>query len=396
MFYDEIILFKTEGHSHFRIPSITATQNGTILAFCNDRRETVIDHATEAFLMYARKLPGQPWEEVKVLDQIPGWASTMGAAVYDAQTDTVFCFGTRVLAKTEWHYYTEEELKEWNNKEERLAREGGFFRGEILFSSTDCGETWRETPVQVIPRLFQPVIGEEQQIYGYHHGCGIGIQLRHGAHPGRLLCPTRIFTGEYGTWDEAVAVCYNNSIYSDDHGKTWNASAPVQQGTGEGTLIEDENGVIHYNSRGMFCDQKRYLATSYDCGETYQDFRTDDFLMEEKEIGCNAALLRVERADLPSLPEGADSITLFSNPRDASRKRMTICYSFDNGKTWVGTKLVWAGSAAYSSMTYDPQSHHFFLLYERGPNGQECRPHDDGIALAEFDLEWLLSKENGE
>ncbi|MBE5787007.1 MAG: exo-alpha-sialidase [Clostridiales bacterium] len=394
MFFNEMILFPTGGPSHFRIPSLVVTNDGTVLAFCNDRRATVEDHATESVMMYTRKLPGQPWESIKELDQIDGWACSMGAAVYDPATDIVMCFGKRELARPEWHYYTDEELKEWEEKEIRLAKEGGFRRGWSMFTSADQGATWQDEALNLLPRPFTPEGREEMMITGYTHGCGAGIRLRHGKHPGRLLCPTRIITGEYANFAEASLVCYNNSMYSDDHGKTWHASAPVQQGTGEGTLIEDENGVIHYNSRGMHCDQKRYLATSYDCGETYQDFRTDDFLIEEKEIGCNAAFFRVEKEDLPGLPQGVSSITLFSNPRDEIREKMSICYSFDNGKTWAGVKQVWEKGAAYSSLAYDKKSGHFFLLYERGPNGQAFHPYDDGISIAEFDLEWLLGQQN--
>lgn len=134
------------------------------------------------------------------------------------------------------------------------------------------------------------------RIGGFCHGSAHGIQLRHGPYAGRLLCPSRIFTDRYTTWEEAVLCCFNNSIYSDDHGRTWHASAPVQQGTGEGTLIEDGNGVIHYNSRGMMRNQKRYLATSTDAGKTYGDFRCAEFLFEEKRMGCNASFMRVEKA----------------------------------------------------------------------------------------------------
>ena len=85
-------------------------------------------------------------------------------------------------------------------------------------------------------------------------------------------------------------------------------------------------------------DQKRYLALSTDGGETYGDFRADDFLIEEKSLGCNASFLRVEREDLPAeaqalLPEEADSVTVFVNPRSDKRNTLTACVSFDSGET---------------------------------------------------------------
>ena len=395
MYSNEIILFKSGGRSHYRIPSIVATNDGTIFAFCNDRKDSVIDHAKEVALVYARKKNNQPWEPEQTLSGIPDWACGIGSAIYDPDTDVVFVSGSRnPVARNEFGTFTDEEIAAMEAEAEEKARALGISRGEILFESADGGDSWQDAPIQIKTRKFTTTDGRTLEIGGSCHGSAHGIQLKHGPHKGRLLWPSRIFTNRYTNWAEAILACYNNSLYSDDHGKTWHASAPVQQGTGEGTLIEDENGVIHYNSRGMHCDQKRYLATSYDCGETYQDFRTDDFLIEEKEIGCNAAFFRVEKEDLPGLPQGVSSITLFSNPRDEIREKMSICYSFDNGKTWAGVKQVWEKGAAYSSLAYDKKSGHFFLLYERGPNGQAFHPYDDGISIAEFDLEWLLGQQN--
>jgi len=390
MFCHECTLFASGGRSNYRIPSIITTKNGTLLAFCNDRKDSLSDHAEETALVYARKLPGKSWEPVTTLSGIPGWCCMIGSAVYDADTDTAFCTVSRnPVARNEFGTFSDEEIAAMEARAEQKARELGIPKGDILFQTSDGAQTWSEAPIRLLPRPFTSPEGKQLAIGGSCHGSAAGIQLKHGTHKGRLLCPSRIFTGRYTTWEEAILCCFNNSIYSDDHGKTWHASAPVQQGTGEGTLIEDENGTIHYNSRGMHRDQKRYLATSADGGQTYQDFRTADFLYEEISIGCNASFLRVERDLLPALPAGCDSITLFANPRSKDRSNMTICISYDSGQTWSGTKTVWSGGSAYSSLAYDAVSQHFFLLYEKGESAQN--PYEYGISLLEFDLDWLLS-----
>jgi len=188
---------------------------------------------------------------------------------------------------------------------------------------------------------------------------------------------------------------YNLALFSDDHGKTWHSSQTVQLGTGEGTLIEREDGSILYNSRAYFGDQKRYLAVSTDGGASYGEFTTDPFLIEEKHIGCNASMLRIERAMLPEsqrkwLPEQASAITLFSNPRAEERRNMTICVSFDDGKSWAHTKCVWEGPSGYSALAYTACDGHFFLLHELGKE----KYTDQGLTVAEFDLEWLFSTNN--
>ena len=214
--------------------------------------------------------------------------------------------------------------------------------------------------------------------------------LNHGPHAGRLLCPSRTATGEYHDMDGLRTHSYNNAIYSDDHGLTWQASAPVQPGTGEGTLIEDGEGNILYNSRAYYEDRKRYLATSVDGGATFADFRTDDFLLDTAYMGCNASLLRVERQNLTDdslLPDYADSVTVFINPRSENRDHLTACVSFDSGKTWAQTKLIHKGKCAYSSLAFHQAEQRFYLLYECG----ETDPYNSGIMCASFDLEWLLA-----
>jgi len=391
MFYQEKLLFAGTTEHNYRIPSLVAAKDGTILAFCNDRKTTLIDHAENTALVCARKKAGQEWEEVYAITDIPGWTCMLGSALYDRDTDTVFCSAERVIPRDEFGTYTDEEIRALQEKMRAESERQGVLCGQILFKTRDGGDTWAEETMQIRQRDFVTADGKTMQIGGACHGSAHGIQLRHGAHKGRLLCPSRIFTGRYSTWDEAIRCCYNNSVFSDDHGRTWQASSPVQQGTGEGTLIERCDGSILYNSRGMFRNQKRYLAASYDGGETYGEFREDDFLYEEKSIGCNASFLQVEKEDLPELPQGVQAITLFANPRAEKRENMTVCVSFDEGATWPRTKTIWAGGSAYSSLDYDPVSRHFFLLYEKGETAEN--PYQYGLAVAEFDLQWLLQTE---
>jgi sialidase-1 len=153
------------------------------------------------------------------------------------------------------------------------------------------------------------------------------------------------------------------------------------------------NGDILYNSRAYFGDGKRYLATSTDGGATFGEFRTDDFLEEEKRMGCNASFLRVERDELGAdlagkfLPENSDAITIFVNPRAETRRNLTACVSFDDGKSWKVAKTFYEDACAYSSLVFSASEKLFYLMYEKGT----VKPYSLGISAAEFDLEWLLS-----
>lgn len=393
MFFKEELIFPSDGRSNYRIPSLIVTGDGTVLAFCNNRKNTLRDHAEDTALVCARKIPGKPWNEPVTLMEHEGVCCLIGSAVYDRETDTAFVFVKRKFARYEFEKFTDEEVARLEKEDEARAKEMGLELGSFQMKSVDSGLSWSLEKVCEEPYELTHVNGEKYVATLHTHGSAHGIQLRHGKHRGRLLCPSRIFAGRYTTWEEIRNHVYNNAVYSDDHGKTWKVSAPVQLGTGEGTLIELENGEILYNSRAYFADGKRYLAVSCDGGASYTDQGTDPFLREETRIGCNASFLRVERKELGDelceryFPKDADSITVFVNPRSETRRNLTACISFDSGKTWKEAKCFHEGPCAYSSLDFSRLDGHFHLLYEKGTE----KPYNLGIAAAEFDLEWLLS-----
>ena len=391
MFLKESIVFPSVGRSNYRIPTLVIDKHGTAYAFCNDRHDSLADHADEMTVVCARKRPGREWEPVRVISSLPGWQCMIGSAVYDAETDEVMCSCKRIpVARNEFKAYTAEEEAAMAACAAERVRQAGVQPGQIMVYTRDGGETWSERPLPVQPASFIHWDGTHALLDGFCHGAASGIQLQFGAHKGRLLCPSRTQVGTYSTWDGLRQCCYNNAIYSDDHGMRWHASTPVQLATGEGTLIERPDGSILYNSRAFHFDQLRRLAVSHDCGESYGEFSTDDFLRETIDSGCNASLLRVDRSDLRDatrLPAGADGLTLFANPRSTVRENMSICLSYDSGRTWSLVKTVYPGACAYSSLAFSRAEQKFILLYENG----KAHSHEYGISAAEFDIDWLLN-----
>ena len=139
------------------------------------------------------------------------------------------------------------------------------------------------------------------------------------------------------------------------------------------------------------------MAISTDGGANYGDFYTDGFLIEPW-YGCNASFLRVELDDLSEdekalLPEGAEDVTVFINPRFLkARKNMSACVSFDGGKTYSHVKLFTEDPSAYSSLAYSSATSEFCLIYEKGVPEDINNPYKLGITSVIFDLEWLLNK----
>lgn len=394
MYYGEIFMLPWSENAHYRIPSLIVTNDGTVLAFCNNRKDSGQDHADEVDLVLIRKPLGENWEEPRAIATAPGWICGIGSAVYDPVSDTARCtFGRSAAAIREWKDYTKEELEEIERRVREKAERDGIRPGSYVAISNDSGKTWSEEPQILAPTQVEYTDGTQHSVTSGCHGSSHGILLKHGAHAGRLVCPSRFSIGDYSTMETIKYHSYNNCIYSDDRGKTWKTSQPVQIGTGEGTLIEREDGTLLYNSRAYYQDGKRRTAVSRDGGETWGEFSVDEFLIEDAYQGCNASFLRVERESFDGadkyFPEGARAITVFLNPRAAKRENMTACVSFDDGATWTHTKRIWQGGGGYSSLDFNPHDQKFHLMYE-------CAgkiPHTCGITLAEFDLEWLMQED---
>ncbi len=281
MYFQDKLVFQSGGRSNYRIPSMIVTNDGTLLAFCNDRKDTLDDHASYTTLVYARKRPGEPWGDVTELAGLEGWSFGIGNAVYDEEIGKAFVFNKRnPKARSEFGTYSKEESEELDRRERENIERGkavGVVPGAFLIGSTDNGETWTEEPLLLSGVEQMHTDGRLHTIVGQTHGAAHGIQLKVGAYRGRLLCASRTRIGDYNDWEGLRKCVYNNAIYSDDHGKTWKTANCVQVATGEGALIERADGSILYNSRSYRQDGKRYLATSRDGGATYGDFRADAF-----------------------------------------------------------------------------------------------------------------------
>lgn len=182
-----------------------------------------------------------------------------------------------------------------------------------IYRSTDAGRTWQgEEPV---------FDADERGHVPSLHFSEAGITLRQGSPAGRLLRPARVYVEGAG---------YNMAVFSDDHGKTWQASTPFPvDGTGEGCVTELDDGRIYYSSR-----QHRFAE-----GET----------------------LRHERL---------------------------YAWSHDGGATWPVKRLVDEGPSAYSSLAAGrggtPSEGWVYLQYEERSGGGR---------VARFNLSWVLAGE---
>ena len=324
-----------------RIPNLVVATDGSVLAFIKSGH--VLRRSEDA---------GKTWSEARAVGSDAG-----GSAIVDEKTGDVMMVHSR--------------------------------RGH-LWRSGDHGKTWKREKITIKPNAAGH--GAPGGI-GISTGCSeSGVTLLYGKHKGRLLMPARVVPPKNSNAQETWPNHYNSAIYSDDGGKTWQTSGPVQSGTGEGTLAELSNGNIYYNSRShMSVDHRRRIAWSYDDGNMWTDWRVSEYLFEvgqpfyfrygtEPSYGCNAGLIR-----MPLEATGGKDVLLFSTPDNPgkSRIKMTVWASFDQGKTWPVKRLVHKSHSAYSSLAADKKGN-IYLLFEGG----DKRLHEH-VSFVRFNLAWL-------
>ena len=258
-----------------------------------------------------------------------------------------------------------------------------------VYRSKDHGKTWKAEGVTIQPNS----LGHIPSMHMNERG----ITLKYGEYAGRLIRPSRWYGNGNGRefWDEH----YTNAIFSDNGGKTWQASEPFPAyGTGEAAIEELSDGTLYYNSRRHkstdgLNPRIRYIAYSYDGGQTWENLSLSEELpdgAQHIDYGLMAGLVR--------LPVEGHDILLFSNIdvpaekkdedvpfelRTSRRFNGTVWASFDGGKTWPVKRLVDEGSFAYSSMAAGrkgtPSEGMIYLFYESEGGGK----------IARFNLDWL-------
>lgn len=301
------VLFKSgTGRYHtYRIPALVQSTKGTLLAFCEGRKNSAADSGDIDLLLRRSFDGGQTWQDIQVIHDAGSSTAGNPAPVVDWHTGTIhllFCINNDSVWVTE---------------------------------SADDGATWAE-PREITSSVKKP--GWTWYATGPCHG----IQLRSG----RLLVPCD-HTGSA------------HVIYSDDHGETWKLGGIVSGGTNESVALETVNGSVYINCRNTRDTGRTYraFAWSTDGGETFSETQWDSTLIEPI---CQASLARLTT----EAAHGKNRV-LFSNPASLKRERMTVRLSYDECQTWNAGKILHWGPSAYSDLCVLSDLT-ICCLYERG------------------------------
>lgn len=319
------------GYHTYRIPALIVSRKGTLLAFCEGRRDSAADSGNIDILLRRSFDGGKTWSNLLTVADMGDDTIGNPTAVLERKTGTIFLLMTRNPGRV-----TEGETGETD-------------RTVWITRSTDDGATWR-APADITAQVKQP------GWTWYATGPGNGIQLSDG----RLVVPCDHNVGS--------GARYSHVIYSDDGGETWRIGGIAEGKTNESAIVELKDGELVLNMRSYHGKNRRAIQRSRDRGESWLPLELDQALVEPV---CQASMISVGR------------FVLFSNPASTTRARMTVRLSDDGAHTWSWSRLVWQGPSGYSSLAL-LRGGEIGLLYEWG----EASPYEQ-IAFVRFGTGWL-------
>ncbi|WP_218713762.1 exo-alpha-sialidase [Arthrobacter sp. BF1] len=378
----------------YRIPALVDLGGGVILASYDGRPNGGDSPAPNSIVQRRSVDGGKTWSAPTFVARGQIGSSTQlqygfsdPSYVYDAESDTVFNFHVYSKNQGFWGSIlgTDDSVRN--------------VTGTEVSVSTDRGLTWSTDPSNIptlpVPQNYaagskyaafdgplvtdvvKPVgqtvngVNNVGGVVGMFASSGEGIQLKYGAHKGRLV---QQFAGRVLN-AAGAEVIQAYSVYSDDHGKTWAKGGYVGERMDENKVVELSNGDLMLNSRDNAGGKGRKVAISKDGGETWGPVRYDATLLDPTN---NASITRM----YPNAAQGstAAKVLLFSNANSTTaRENGSIRYSCDDGTTWSAGKQFKSGYMSYSTATALSDGN-FGVLYESDSND---------IHFAKFNAAWL-------
>ncbi|MBD3383781.1 exo-alpha-sialidase [candidate division KSB1 bacterium] len=337
------------GYHTYRIPALLLTPGGTLLAFCEGRKNDQGDSGDIDLLVKRSTDNGSTWSPYQVI-----WDDSVNVCgnpcpVIDRNSGTICLLMT-------WNRGDDPEHEIVNGSSDDTRR-------VFIAYSRDEGLSWSD------PREITEMTKKPQWSW-YATGPGAGIQLRQGQHAGRLLIPC-----DHKVTTDSLEY-RSHVIYSDDGGETWHIGGSTNDGSNECQMIERRDGTLFMSmrrARGVV-QPFRLTSISPDAGMSWTSSTFDSVLIGPRCQGSMIKYRGVERTP--------DEPVLHSNPAHRSERiKMTVRLSEDDGRTWDREKCLYEGASAYSCLAMLPDGR-VACLYENG----DRHPYER-ISLARFGLD---------
>ena len=349
---------------NYRIPAITTAPNGDLLISYDERPKDNGNGGSDApnpnHIVQRRSTDGgKTWSAPTYIHQGTETGKKVGYSdpsyVVDHQTGTIFNFHVKSYDQG------------WGGSQAGTDPDNrGIIQAEVS-TSTDNGWTWTH-------RTITADITKDNPWTARFAASGQGIQIQHGPHAGRLVQQYTIRTA--GGAVQAV------SVYSDDHGKTWQAGTPIGTGMDENKVVELSDGSLMLNSRASDGSGFRKVAHSTDGGQTWSEPVSDKNLPDSVD---NAQIIRAFPNAAPDDPRAKVLLLSHSpNPKPWSRDRGTISMSCDDGASWVAGKVFHEPFVGYTTIAVQSDGS-IGLLSEDASDGASY----GGIWYRNFTMNWV-------
>jgi len=319
--------------SCYRIPSIITTDKGTLIAAADERILSCNDLKSNRdinIVIRTSNDQGKSWSSINRLVDYPfGESASDPSMIFDKKRQQIYLFYNYMnLEKEKDVYY----LK--------------------YVTSLDNGRTWSH-PIDITTQISKP---EWKNNFKFITS-GRGFQTNNGT---LLHCLVNLQNGTH-------------VFGSNDHGKTWYITeSPLSLGD-ESKIVELNDGSWLVNSRA---NNKgiRYSHISKNQGKSWTT-KPEITLVDP---GCNASLVKYDYGKYIN----SDLLLLSNINNQSKREKIVIRHSLNGGETWSEPKIIYAGSAAYSSMTVLSNGE-IGLLFEMDNYSMNV--------FTKFSLDWLMS-----
>lgn len=316
----------------YRIPGLTTTNKGTLLAVYDVRRESARDLQGHIDIGVSRSTDGgNTWEPMRIAMDMGKWGGlpekfngvSDACILVDKNSDAIYIAGLWmhgvINEEGKWIEGLNEDSQDWNHQWRNKGSQPGFDVKQtsqfMIVKSTDDGKTWSD-PVNLTKMC------KKESWWLWAPAPGHGITLSDGT----LVFPTQ------GRDEKAGS--FSNITYSKDGGKTWKTSNPAsEESTTENMAVQLSDGALMLNMRAnknrgdTSANNGRAVAITYNLGETWTSHPTSFKALPEPT--CMASIHRHD------LGKGKKSVLVFSNPDSkTARDHMTLKTSFDDGSTW--------------------------------------------------------------